>query len=63
MDFGTTKWLGFPLLAGTPLKPKVQLFFLTLGILFLIKNDKRVNKRGLCDGQSQERKLSSNITT
>jgi len=29
VSFGTTERLGFPLLVGTPLKPRVQLFFLT----------------------------------
>ena len=29
VGFGTTKRLGFPLLVGMPLKPRVRLFFLT----------------------------------
>ena len=57
MGFGITKWPGFLYLTSIPLKPRVWLFFLTLGILLLVKNNSRVKEkiyRGLYDKQSQE---------
>ena len=65
VGFGITKQLGFLCLTSTPLKPRVWLFFLTKRQYCpLVEDDKRVRVvRGSCAGWSQERLLSSNVTT
>ena len=57
------KWLDFLYLASTSFKSRVWLFLLDQRVmLLLVEDDKKVNKRKLSIGQSQERKSSSNVT-
>jgi len=44
VGFGITKQLDFLYLTSAPLKPRVWLFFLTLGILPLVEDDERVKE-------------------
>ena len=50
VGFGTTKRLGFPLLVGIPLKPRVRLFFLDeRAVLLTVEDDERVRGgKALC---------------
>ena len=45
MGFGIPKQLSFLCLASALLKPRVWLFFLTLGVLPTVKDNKRVKFR------------------
>ena len=46
VGFGTTKRLGFPLLVGAPLEPRVRLFLLDKrAVLLTVEDDKGVKKR------------------
>ena len=50
VGFGTTKRLGFPLLVGIPLEPRVRLFLLDeRAVLLTVKDDERVSGgKALC---------------
>ena len=44
VGFDTNKWLGFLCLTSISLMPKAQQFFLTLGVLSMIEDDKRMRE-------------------
>jgi len=64
VGFDINKQPGFLYLIGTPLKPRIWLFFLTKKQgCPLVEDDKRVSERESYVEQSQKGELSSNVIT